>query len=871
VISTSVAQDPALSAVAEETEEQKDEENEYERIIDDTEPEQHQQDYDEDALLEEEESDQQQQQQPPDAPKPEQQAQLQPPTADEQMETEQTEGGGDGGGGGTEDENRGVKRRSDSPSKGNSPKKRQRLPPPNIDDFVNDEDEPELDESKIQLSWFDSDLNLKIDRETFCSAVSLSDTGLALVWAGARANYGAINNGKYFYEMQLLAQNTKISYPNERNLHEIRCGWSTASSSLQLGENDLSFGLDSSGRKCCNAEFSDYGVKLGVLDVVGVLLDLNDEKCTVQFTINGKDQGVAFEFEKSTLNEQALFPHIVTKNIEFKVNFGQLDASLWSQRREGHKESELQRRRKDLERKKKDLERKREEKLKKQQEAEAAKVAAAAAAAAPEISEANAGTSEEKPADEQPAAAADEKPTAEEVQPEAPVVEEKKEQPAAEEEPEPALPEDISEDEIEQDTPYENCLPGYTYISSHSVSDLSQGPRRPEARVDCEVIMTIGLPGAGKSHWALQRAKEFPEKRYTLLGTKYLLEKMRINGQPRKPNSGPGRWEKLIELCNRGLLTLNEIACKRRRNFILDQPHVYISDQRRKMRVYGDFKRIAAIVVPNEEEYKKRSKQRLETEGKDIPDSAVNEMRANITLPELEYQWFSEILYTDLEKEPATEEVGKENERGKKALNQRNRQNNYRGGRDFNNRNDRRWGGGNNNRNDFRRNDRWGPPNQQQRNMGGGGGGYRRDFDFNNGGGGGGGGGGNRGRNNWNGPDNWNRPRGGYGGERTYFKHAHLYLKINTGAPPPRPGQKGRQQDNSNRNRNDRRDFRQGGGGGGGGNSNNRNNNRRQDGNKKFGGKNDWNSQGGGGGGPWSGNNWGNNFGGGNQGKSESV
>lgn len=58
----------------------------------------------------------------------------------------------------TDDENRGTKRRSDSPSKGNTPKKRQRLPPPNIEDFVNDEDEPELDETALQLSWCKSSL-----------------------------------------------------------------------------------------------------------------------------------------------------------------------------------------------------------------------------------------------------------------------------------------------------------------------------------------------------------------------------------------------------------------------------------------------------------------------------------------------------------------------------------------------------------------------------------------------------------------------------------------------------------------------------------------------------------------------------------------
>lgn len=330
----------------------------------------------------------------------------------------------------------------------------------------------------------DSDLNLKIDREHFCSAMSLSDTGLALVWAGARANYGAINNGKYFYEIQLTAQNTKISYPNERNLHEIRCGWSTCNSSLQLGESELSFGLDSSGRKCCNSEFSDYGTKLTINDVIGIHLDLNDEKCSIQFTINGKDQGIAFEFEKSSLNDEGLFPHIVTKNIEYKVNFGQLQQSLWSLRRDAFKESELQRRRTDLERRKKDLEKKREEKaekaekLKKQSEE-------TPAAAAVETAEA-----QEPSATEAAAAAVVETPAAAEEPPvEKPVEEE------VVEEPEPILPDDITEAEVDQDTPSNNCLPEFTNIGKYPIDQLSKGPRRPDARIECEVIMMIGLPG----------------------------------------------------------------------------------------------------------------------------------------------------------------------------------------------------------------------------------------------------------------------------------------------------------------------------------------------------------------------------------------
>lgn len=526
----------------------------------------------------------------------------------------------------------------------------------------------------------------------------------------------------------MLLFNNKINYPNERNLHEIRCGWSPSNSSLQLGESELSFGLDSSGKKCLNSEFTDYTTKLFTNDVIGVHLELTDEKCTISYTVNGKDCGVAFEFERSSLNEQALFPHISTKNVEYKVNFGGSDQSFWTLRRDAHKEQELKRRRNELEKKKKEVEKKREEKAEKlKKEAEASQ------------------NNAEENVEEKPTEESTEEPP----------------QSAVEEEPELELPEDITEDEVDKDTPMDNCLPGYSFIANTPIDQLSRGPRRPENRTDCEVIMMIGLPGAGKSHWAVEHAKQNPEKRYTMLGTKYLLERMKIAGQPRKrQNNGPIRWEKLIELCNRGLLTLNEIACKRRRNYILDQPHVYISDQRRKMRVYGDFKRIACIVVPKEEDYKVRIKKRLETEGKDIHDAAVNEMRANITLPELEYLWFNEIIYSDLEKEAAVEEVTKENERGKRALNQRNRQSNYnqRGPGNFN---QQRWG--NNQRNDYRRNN-WGPPNRgpNMNNQA-----YNRNYD-----------GGNRGRNNWNGPDNnWNRGgnRSGYGGKIFHLFNSEIF------------------------------------------------------------------------------------------------
>lgn len=52
------------------------------------------------------------------------------------------------------------------------------------------------------------------------------------------------------------------------------------------------------------------------------------EPHTIGYTVNGFPQGVAFCVSSSALNGQALFPHILTKNQNFTVNFGQLPAPI---------------------------------------------------------------------------------------------------------------------------------------------------------------------------------------------------------------------------------------------------------------------------------------------------------------------------------------------------------------------------------------------------------------------------------------------------------------------------------------------------------------------------------------------------------------
>ena len=52
------------------------------------------------------------------------------------------------------------------------------------------------------------------------------------------------------------------------------------------------------------------------------LQDLESEPAEISYTKNGEDLGKAFEFEKASLDGAALFPHVLTKNSEFELNFG---------------------------------------------------------------------------------------------------------------------------------------------------------------------------------------------------------------------------------------------------------------------------------------------------------------------------------------------------------------------------------------------------------------------------------------------------------------------------------------------------------------------------------------------------------------------
>ncbi|XP_068210921.1 heterogeneous nuclear ribonucleoprotein U-like protein 1 [Palaemon carinicauda] len=432
----------------------------------------------------------------------------------------------------TEDR-RGEKRRAHSRSRSPDSKKAR----PEVEE-VRVEDEPEHDKSAVLLDWYNSDLSLLINKEDFLSAQPLTMQGFGYVWHGVRATYG-FTRGRIFYEVKVLDY---LSVPHleedEQHPHVVRVGWSIDEAGLTLGEDPFSYGYGGTGKASTNLKFKDYGKTFGKGDVVGCYLDLEAEPIVMSFTVNGENQGTAYEISRSTLGERVLFPHILTKNCSFKVNFGAED-------------------------------------------------------------------------------------------------------------------------------PWFTPLTRYTYVGHISQQDRVLGGQGPATREEAEVIMMVGLPACGKTVWVEKYCKENPEKKYCVLGTNFLIDKMKVNGLPRKRNYS-GRWDVLIERCTKCLNKLLEMSYKRRRNFIIDQTNVYPSAQRRKMKGFAGFYRRAVVICPSDENLKKRTEKREKEEGKDVPDKAVLEMKANFKLPE-EGELFDAVEFVELQREEAGKLVAQYNKEGETA------------------------------------------------------------------------------------------------------------------------------------------------------------------------------------------------------------
>uniref|UniRef100_A0A8B9NC60 Uncharacterized protein n=1 Tax=Accipiter nisus TaxID=211598 RepID=A0A8B9NC60_9AVES len=212
---------------------------------------------------------------------------------------------------------------------------------------------------------------------------------------------------------------------------------------------------------------------------------------------------------------------------------------------------------------------------------------------------------------------------------------------------------------------YFSVPPGFTFIQHLPVAERVRGTLGPKSKAECEILMMVGLPAAGKTTWAVKHAAANPSKKYNILGTNAIMDKMRVMGLRRQRNYA-GRWDILIQQATQCLNRLIQIAARKKRNYILDQTNVYGSAQRRKMRPFEGFQRKAIVICPTDQDLRDRTIKRTDEEGKDVPDHAVLEMKANFTLPEVG-EFLDMVLYVELQREEAEVLVRQYNEEGRNA------------------------------------------------------------------------------------------------------------------------------------------------------------------------------------------------------------
>ncbi|XP_031141187.1 heterogeneous nuclear ribonucleoprotein U-like protein 1 isoform X2 [Sander lucioperca] len=216
-----------------------------------------------------------------------------------------------------------------------------------------------------------------------------------------------------------------------------------------------------------------------------------------------------------------------------------------------------------------------------------------------------------------------------------------------------------------QKQPYFPQPEGYTYIHDLGMEDKIRGTKGPASKSECEILMMVGLPACGKTTWAMKHAATNPEMKYNILGTNAIMDKMKVMGLRRQKNYS-GRWDVLIQQATQCLNRLIEIAARKRRNYILDQTNVYGSARRRKMRPFEGFQRKAIVICPTDEDFKERTLKQTNEQGKDVPDHAVLEMKANFTIPEA-CDFLEAVTFIELQRDEAENLLKQYNEEGRKA------------------------------------------------------------------------------------------------------------------------------------------------------------------------------------------------------------
>lgn len=193
---------------------------------------------------------------------------------------------------------------------------------------------------------------------------------------------------------------------------------------------------------------------------------------------------------------------------------------------------------------------------------------------------------------------------------------------------------------LDPHTPWHHFPADFCTLTSLPPGQRTRALLPAATRSDCEVLMMVGLPGSGKTHWAQSHIKRNPRKRYHLINTNAVLDCMRA------PPGGNHR-DLMLQQATQCVSQLIRIAANKRRNYIIDQANIYPSAQRHKMMCFHGYQRKAVVVFLADEVWKRRLVQHQEKEGTAIPEMSLLKAKASFTLPE-QGEHLDEVMFVEL-------------------------------------------------------------------------------------------------------------------------------------------------------------------------------------------------------------------------------